>query len=191
MASPRPCVGTGGRGAPGINKMQNKIQNWIKEILKIKGDIVLMHPKEIKNGDYAFVSSPENIEAHFEKLKKNKLEEIEKIEAVGRFINFYLSPKFFTDSVKEIVEKGEDFGGNDSLAGQKVMIEFTDANPFKEFHIGHIMSNTIGESVARVVESQGAEIKRANWQGDVGLHVATAVWGILDLGLDVDNATPK
>ena len=57
------------------------------------------------------------------------------------------------------------------------MVEYTDPNPFKEFHIGHLMSNAIGESISRLVEFSGAETKRANYQGDVGLHVAKAIWG--------------
>ena len=57
------------------------------------------------------------------------------------------------------------------------MVEYTDPNPFKEFHIGHLMSNAIGESIARVLETAGAQVIRANYQGDVGLHVAKAIWG--------------
>ena len=57
------------------------------------------------------------------------------------------------------------------------MVEYTDPNPFKEFHIGHLMSNAIGESVARIFEYNGVKVLRACWQGDVGLHVAKAIWG--------------
>ena len=57
------------------------------------------------------------------------------------------------------------------------MVEYTDPNPFKEFHIGHLMSNTIGEAISRLYELSGAEVCRANYQGDVGVHVAKAIWG--------------
>ena len=57
------------------------------------------------------------------------------------------------------------------------MVEYTDPNPFKEFHIGHLMSNAIGESIARLFEYSGATVVRANYQGDVGLHVAKGIWG--------------
>jgi len=59
------------------------------------------------------------------------------------------------------------------------VVEYTDPNPFKEFHIGHLMTNTIGESISRIFEFSGAEVKRANYQGDVGMHVAKAIWGLL------------
>jgi arginyl-tRNA synthetase len=58
------------------------------------------------------------------------------------------------------------------------MIEYTQPNPFKPFHIGHLMSNAIGESISRVVEFSGARTIRANYQGDVGLHVAKAIYAI-------------
>lgn len=59
------------------------------------------------------------------------------------------------------------------------MIEFTDTNPFKEFHIGHLYSNIVGESLSRLLEAQGANVRRVIYQGDVGMHVAKAVWGFM------------
>ena len=64
------------------------------------------------------------------------------------------------------------------LRGQKVLFEYTDPNPFKVFHIGHLMSNAIGESLSRLFEFSGAEVKRANYQGDVGMHIAKSIWGV-------------
>jgi arginyl-tRNA synthetase len=58
------------------------------------------------------------------------------------------------------------------------MVEYTDPNPFKPFHIGHLMTNAIGESIARILEHSGASVSRANYQGDIGLHVAKAIYGL-------------
>lgn len=114
-----------------------------------------------------------------EELEKNKPAEVEKIEIAGPgFINFYLSREFFAAQVKEILQQGDAWGRNETLAGKKVMVEYTDANPFKVFHIGHLMSNTIGEAISRVVEFSGAEVKRATYFGDVGVHIAKAIWGM-------------
>lgn len=118
-----------------------------------------------------------------EEVNKNLPEEIEKIETAGAgFINFYLSKKFFVNSLNEILED-EKFGKNNSKDGEIIMVEYTDPNPFKPFHIGHLMSNAIGESLSRLVEYSGAETIRANYQGDVGLHVAKAIYGILKKGM--------
>lgn len=98
--------------------------------------------------------------------------------SVDGFINFFFDKKYFADNVSKIIEHGGKFGKNENLKEQKTIIEYTDPNPFKEFHIGHLMPNVTGESIARILDANGAEVKRANYQGDVGLHVAKAVWAI-------------
>lgn len=103
------------------------------------------------------------------------------------FINFYLSDEFLRNGLLEI-NKSKDYGHNKMFAGKKVVVEFTDPNPFKLFHIGHLMSNTIGESIARVYEASGAKVIRVNYQGDVGLHVAKTIWAVLNVSKD---AFPK
>ena len=103
-----------------------------------------------------------------------------KIEIAGQgFLNFFIKDNVFIKNIGDILKAKEKYGSNNSLEGKKIMIEYTDPNPFKEFHIGHLMSNTIGESIARLFEAQAAIVKRACWQGDVGLHVARAIWGKL------------
>jgi len=103
-----------------------------------------------------------------------------KVEAAAPgFINFWLKPEIFQKELAVILKEKEDYGRNDNLKGQKTIVEYTDANPFKEFHIGHLMSNSIGEALARIMEWNGAKVKRACYQGDVGMHVAKAVWGWL------------
>lgn len=117
-----------------------------------------------------------------EAIKKNieekKFFEISKIEVAGPgFINFYLHKSFFSDSIKQIISQGESFGLNKNNLSKNILIEYTDPNPFKQFHIGHLMSNAIGESVSRLLDVSGANITRACYSGDVGLHVAKAIWG--------------
>ncbi len=176
--------------------MENKIKNLIKdalENLKIEvSSITLEHPADLKMGDYStnvamaiakdIGTNPKALAPKIvaEILRLNLDKYIEKVEVAGAgFINFHLSRKFFANSVEEIVNKGEDVGKNDVLKDKKIMVEFTDPNPFKPFHIGHLMTNAIGESVARILEHSGAEVSRANYQGDVGLHVAKAIYMLL------------
>jgi arginyl-tRNA synthetase len=61
---------------------------------------------------------------------------------------------------------------------QKIIVEFTDPNPFKELHIGHLYSNTVGEAIARLFELRGHQVQRVCYQGDVGMHVAKSIWGL-------------
>lgn len=97
------------------------------------------------------------------------------------FVNLTLSREYLlwqavsTTEIEEIKAKSMATG---PLRGQKVLFEYTDPNPFKVFHIGHLMSNAIGESLSRLFEFSGAEVKRANYQGDVGMHIAKSIWGV-------------
>ncbi len=186
--------------------MKTEIVKMIERALKTLGmesvDFVVEHPEDLKNGDYstnvALILSKrekknpkELAEKIASELSKGTFDMIEKIEVAGAgFINFHLSSQFFKDSIKEISEN-ESFGKTDKLKGEKVMVEYTDPNPFKEFHIGHLMQNTIGEAISRIVVWNGAELKRACYQGDVGIHVASAVWGLVKNGADPDNLSIK
>ena len=159
----------------------NDIQEIIKKELKkigIETADHLEHPKDLEHGDYSFFIKDAAIDPKKLPLEKIKHEYIEKVVLVGKFINFYLSPKFFKDSVQAILNNPTRFGANESLAGEKIIVEYTDPNPFKEFHIGHLMSNAVGESLSRIIQWSGAEVKRACYQGDVGPHVAKAIWAM-------------
>lgn len=183
--------------------MEKIIQTKIKEVLKnLEIEEVVFsieHPEDFKNGDYstniAMVCAkkiginPKDLAIKIkEDFEKDLPKEIEKIEVAGPgFINFYLSRKFFTENVNDILNKKENWGRGTILSGKKVMVEYTDPNPFKPFHIGHLMANAIGESVSRVVEFSGAKTIRANYQGDVGPHVAKAIYGIMKKGMPEEN----
>jgi len=115
---------------------------------------------------------------------------VERIEVAGPgFINFYLKPEVFVGHIGEIVRAGGRYGRNGILSGKRAIIEYTDPNPFKEFHIGHLMSNAIGESISRLVLWSGAEERRACYQGDVGMHVAKAVWAISNFQFPISNVS--
>src|SRR3990167_5121174 len=176
--------------------MQTEIKKLIKDGLKNLrievSDFILEHPEDFKNGDYSTnvaLAIAQSIEKNpkelaekiiIEILRLNVDKNIEKVEIAGAgFINFYLSRKFFAKSVEKIVNQGETVGQNNILTGKKIMVEYTDPNPFKPFHIGHINTNAIGESITRILKHSGAEVKRANYQGDVGRHVAKAIWGLV------------
>ncbi|MDP3726148.1 MAG: arginine--tRNA ligase [bacterium] len=173
--------------------MDEKIKKLLRSALNECGiaadDIHIEHPDIFSHGDYstntamryapqAKTSPKELAEKITRYIERNLPNEVEKVAVAGPgFINFYLSKEFFAKSLEDISNQNEKFGENKLLENKKVIIEYTDPNPFKEFHIGHLMSNAIGESLSRIVEYSHAEVKRANYQGDVGLHVAKAIWG--------------
>ncbi len=115
-------------------------------------------------------------------IEKEKPDFVEKINIAGPgFINFHLSQTYFIDALKNI---DDTYGKGDSLSGKTVLVEYTQPNILKPFHIGHLMSNAIGESLSRIVENAGASVKRLNYQGDIGLHIAKALWGIKAMSVD-------
>ncbi len=180
-------------------KIKKSIEYALLELELPVGGILLEHPNELSHGDYSTNvalmiakregKQPREIAEQIRgAIAGNLPEEVEKMEIAGAgFINFYLTKEFFEDSLEKILQEQKDFGKN-SLGknkgflftrSKKVMVEYTDPNPFKVFHIGHLMSNAIGESLARLYEYSGANVKRANYFGDVGLHVAKTIYGKL------------
>ena len=158
----------------------------IKEITeKVTGasNVIVEVPKDSLHGDYStnvalilakkLNKNPQDVAKDIAGKITDKI--FERVEVAGLgFINFYMSKEFFVDSLKKIDKK---FGSNQRLKNKKIIVEYTDPNILKEFHIGHLMSNTIGESISRLLEFQGSKIKRICYQSDVGIGIAKAIWG--------------
>ena len=154
-------------------------QEIIKLIEKATGaeDIHLERPENPEHGDYSSNIALKLKSSAQEIAKKLKSPLFEKVEfAEPGFINFYLSEKYILDGLNKAL-RGFDLV-SPSWKAKKVAVEFTDPNPFKEFHIGHLYTNIVGETICRLLEAGGAKVKRINYQGDVGLHVAKAVWAL-------------
>lgn len=159
----------------------------------------LLAPRLINDGVAGAISSLQESQEFYNTLNKKSQEEIlfyeeklspqevaEKIvaqlcpdgrqgEAKNGFINFWLTKE-------ELIKKMNPKAENNSLAGKKIMVEFAHPNTHKQFHIGHLRNITLGETVSRLLTICGAKIIRANYQGDVGMHVAKALWGVQKLG---------
>jgi arginyl-tRNA synthetase len=74
--------------------------------------------------------------------------------------------------------------------GRRVMVEFSQPNTHKAFHVGHFRNVCIGDALVRILRSMGHEVISANYLGDVGAHVAKALWGYLDLLDDPGRSPP-
>lgn len=174
--------------------IQNQIKDLINQALKKldlpQVDFTIEHPADESHGDYSaniamvlagqVKQNPHELAKKiFEHLKIENLNIPATFKVAGPgFINFFLSEYWLVDQLEEAIKQQDKYGQNEQLKDQKIMVEFTDPNPFKEFHIGHLYSNTVGESLARLAETQGGEVKRACYQGDVGMHVAKSIWGL-------------
>ncbi|MEK7502327.1 MAG: arginine--tRNA ligase [Patescibacteria group bacterium] len=138
--------------------------------------------------------NPLELATHISNKLQKKLPEIETIEvSKPGFINFFLSEKYLLREIDQITSS-KNYGKGALLSGKKIMLEFADPNPFKEFHIGHLRNISLGESYARLLEFQAANVWRVNYQGDVGMHVAKALYGLLqisDLKSQISNLEKK
>ncbi|MCL5439216.1 MAG: arginine--tRNA ligase [Patescibacteria group bacterium] len=101
-----------------------------------------------------------------------------KIEA-GKpgFINFWLSNEYLFNSLIQSDRQREK--GDKSLDGKKILVEYAHPNTHKEFHIGHLRTAVIGESISRLIEYEAGKVLRTNYQGDIGPHVAKAIFGLI------------
>jgi arginyl-tRNA synthetase len=72
----------------------------------------------------------------------------------------------------------------DFIPASRMTIEFAQPNPFKEIHIGHVRNIALGESYSRLAEAAGSTVRRVNYEGDVGMHVAKSLWGLERLARD-------
>jgi arginyl-tRNA synthetase len=66
-----------------------------------------------------------------------------------------------------------------SLAGKKVLVEYSDPNPLKPLHAGHLYTTLVGDCIARLLEVAGADVVRLNYGGDVGRHIGISLWAIV------------
>ncbi len=182
--------------------MEHSLSALIQQSLDILGmsnaTVTLEHPADQKNGDYstnvAMVYAKKlNFEggAHalaeriVEYLKSNLQNEkrsnlgISDIQIAGTgFINFYVERKVFTEVLALAVTP--QWGRSLLYKDKKILIEHSSPNLFKPFHIGHLMNNTIGESIVRLAQASSATVTTVSFPSDISLGVAKAIFILLE-----------
>lgn len=105
------------------------------------------------------------------------------IEIAGPgFMNFISPDEYFYEKVADFAVGQENLTKNiswDEYDGKTVVCEFSDPNPFKVLHVGHLYTSMVGDAISRILEMAGAKVVRANFGGDVGLHVGKTIWALL------------
>lgn len=170
--------------------IKDKIVSLLEDSLKKNGVetkiINLQHPANIEHGDYstnaALVYSKQLKKQPLElaKLIKDSISQNEHVEKVTveppGFINFFLSEKALLGELKLINETSVDI--KKSSKKKTILLEYGQPNTHKTPHIGHLFSYIFGESLARLLEYTGDKVIRANYQGDIGLHVAKCLYQV-------------
>ncbi|MBR6444008.1 MAG: arginine--tRNA ligase [Firmicutes bacterium] len=148
-------------------------------------------PADSKMGDYAFPcfklakvmrKAPPLIAKDIaEKIADNPL--FDKVEQVNAYVNIFISRSaYMEDVIREVNGKGADFGKSDLGAGKKVLVEYSSPNIAKPFHIGHIRSTVIGNSIYKIFDCLGYDTVRINHLGDYGTQFGKMIcayrrWG--------------
>lgn len=168
--------------------------NFKKEIATLLGvqeNLIAASPKE-QMGDFSFAcfslakemgKAPNLIAQDYkEKLAKNLPPFVEKVEVIGGYLNFFLNKPLVAPMI--LADAGKEFEYNDFGAGQTVCIDYCSPNLAKFMHIGHFTNLAIGESLRRIYEKMGFDVKRICYVGDYGtpfgkMVVAIKEWGNL------------
>ena len=107
-----------------------------------------------------------------------------KTEVAGPgFLNFILSDEYYTAKIAGFAEDLPKNISCDEYSGKTVICEFSDPNPFKVLHVGHLYTSIVGDAIGHLFEYAGAKVIRANFGGDVGLHVGKTLWALQKSGM--------
>lgn len=162
-----------------MEKVQQLVAKAVKELFAQDVEVVVSRPDE-QFGDYstnvAMLLASKLGKAPHEIAKAIAAElngnSIAKAEVAGPgFINITLSDQ----ALIELMTKKP----AESLKGKVVVVEYSDPNPFKILHAGHLYTSVVGDAIASLLETAGAETHRVNYGGDVGLHAARTMWALL------------
>ena len=149
-------------------------------------------PPSADMGDYAipcykfakkYRKSPASIASEIAgKIKKS--EDFEKIENTGPYVNFFVDKKHFAEKVlKQVYLEKENYGSSNIGHGRNVIVEFSSPNIAKPFHIGHIRTTIIGNSIYKIYKYLGYNTIAINHLGDYGTQFGMLIsaykkWGL-------------
>jgi arginyl-tRNA synthetase len=126
--------------------------------------IVPQRAQEIAEGVAVYIGTPEGF-SH--------------IEAVRGYLNLYFETGDFSSKVVEnVLDRGDNFGRGEDK-DEQVMVEYSQPNTHKSFHVGHLRSAILGDSLCRILDFAGYDVIRANYPGDMGLHVIKWLWNYM------------
>ncbi len=116
-------------------------------------------------------------------LRSKKSDLVTKVELAGPYVNFHLNSQTLARLVLEN-RRGVLRYARTKNQKPKIMVEFAHPNTHKAFHIGHLRNAITGESLVRILENAGYKVVRANYQGDVGMHIAKCLYAIFKYDKD-------
>ena len=195
-----------------MDKIKQKIANEISEFINneaLSATTIANFfdtPPEPQMGDIALAcfklakplrKSPNAIAAELSVVLENKsFEEISKVECAGGYLNFFLADSYRISMLRNILNQGCDYGRNEIGKGKIMVIDYSSPNIAKRFHIGHLGTTIIGNSIKLIHQFSGYKTVGINYLGDWGtqygkLVVSFKKWGneqdIREIGIEELN----
>lgn len=99
-----------------------------------------------------------------------------KIEAERGYINLFIDPSDYAARVVDTVLREGKFFGKGAPKAERVMVEYSQPNTHKAFHVGHLRNVILGGAISNILEFAGYDTVRANYLGDIGWHVVKWLW---------------
>ncbi|MDD5528314.1 MAG: arginine--tRNA ligase [Patescibacteria group bacterium] len=104
-------------------------------------------------------------------------ETIVSAKAAGPYLNFFLNKKNLAQNVIAGIDKEEEgYGNNKSGKKEKIILEFSNVNTHKEYHIGHLRNICYGDAVTKILNANGFEAVPISYVNDFGIHTAKTLW---------------
>jgi arginyl-tRNA synthetase len=166
--------------------MEEKISATIKDLFAVDVSVQLTRP-EPEFGDYAtnialqlagrLGKNPREV-ADMITARLRELGEFSEVSVAGPgFINIRVGDEFLRRELDTMSDAT--YGKSHAFDGKVVITEYSDPNPFKVLHAGHLYTSVIGDAISNLIEQAGGNVHRVNFGGDVGLHVAKTLWAII------------
>ena len=151
-------------------------------------------PKDSKNGDYAFpcfrlakeLRKAPPVIANEIKEKIEPVEEIEKIEVAGGYLNFFINKATLSEEVLRKISKTEQYGKSEIGKEKNIVIDYSAPNIAKPFHIGHLRSTVIGGALYNIYKYLGYNVTGVNHLGDYGTQFGKLIEGYKMWGKEYD-----
>lgn len=110
---------------------------------------------------------------------------IKKVNSSGPYINIFLNQEKFNKKIlEEILKQKNKYGAFNFGKNKQVMIEYSQPNTHKEFHVGHLRGTLLGGELVNLYSNAGYKVVVANYPGDIGAHVAKCLWGLQKIKKD-------
>ncbi len=165
-------------------KIERNLIEFQKTRKEFEGDITLVVFPLVKR----LKKSPEIISKEVGNLLAEKLTYIKSYNVINGFLNILISNEFWIDSIIDISKK-ESFGIKKAdPSSETTLVEFSSPNTNKPLHLGHIRNIALGDSISRIIEATGKNVKRVQIINDRGIHICKSMlaWQLFGNG-----ETPK